>query len=397
MSYKASREGEDAVETLQRRLDILMMFSRKDQELSLKDIIDRLRHLGHTLSERSVARNLDLLEQAGLLEVITKKSNDDYDDDNFFEKEDALPRKGCKWRWPVGLDSRIKVLPKFSVGEVIAFRLMDLLLKPLLPQESYAAIQPYLMAIHNQCKILPQWDRLKEWEKKVRVVPATQPLLPPQNPAQEAVREAILGALFRDLQCKIQYQQVWRDEPAEWVIHPLVYLQRGPTFYLLCTIEEFADVRQLALHRMLSAVILERPSKKPVGFDRDREVERSQGMGGSGEPVRLVTRFWRKAGSHLMETRLAEDQVIEDDEESDYYFWLTATVNDTAQLRWWLLSFGQHVEVFEPEALRAELANHAYWMHRRYSRPKGSPDMEAAPAPETGGTESTGNATPGAS
>lgn len=373
MSYKASRDGEDAVETLQRRLDILMMFGRKNQEMSLKEIIGRLSRLGHTLSERSVARNLDLLEQAGLLEAITKKSNDDYDDETFFEREDALSRKGCKWRWPVGLDSRIKVFPKLTLGEVIAFRLMDLLLKPLLPRESYDAIQPYLTATRNQSEILPKWDRMREWEKKVRVIPAAQPLLPPQNPAQEAVREAILEALFRDLQCKIRYQQVWRDEPVEWVIHPLVYLQRGPAFYVLCTIDEFTDVRQLALHRMLSAVALESPSKKPVGFDMDQEVERSQGMGGSNEPIRLVTRFWRKAGSHLMETRLAEDQVIQDDDESDYHFWLTATVNDTAQLRWWLLSFGQHVEVFEPKELRAELANHAYWMHRRYASPKAPP------------------------
>ncbi|HRX70866.1 MAG: hypothetical protein KDJ22_02495 [Candidatus Competibacteraceae bacterium] len=43
---------------------------------------------------------------------------------------------------------------------------------------------------------------------------------------------------------------------------------------------------------------------------------------------------------HLLETRLSEGQVVQDRDGDDYHFWLTATVNDTSQLRWWLLSFG---------------------------------------------------------
>ena len=86
-------------------------------------------------------------------------------------------------------------------------------------------------------------------------------------------------------------------------------------------------------------------------------MEHCQGMGGSGEPLRLVARFW---------TRLAADQVVE--EADDDHFRLTATVNDTAQLRWWLLSFGSKVEVLEPVGLREEMANQGYWMNRLYAR-----------------------------
>ena len=79
----------------------------------------------------------------------------------------------------MGLDSRIKLFPKFSIGEIIGFRLMELLLKPLLPKESYVALQPYLNAARSQREIMPKWDETNTWEKKVRVVPPTQPLLPP--------------------------------------------------------------------------------------------------------------------------------------------------------------------------------------------------------------------------
>ena len=42
-------------------------------------------------------------------------------------------------------------------------------------------------------------------------------------------------------------------------------------------------------------------------------------------------------------------------------------VQDTCQLRWWLLGFGDQVEVLEPEHLRAEFAEIARSLHDMYS------------------------------
>ena len=129
---------------------------------------------------------------------------------------------------------------------------------------------------------------------------------------------------------------------------------------------------------MLSAKMLDDEARKPAEFNIDREVERAQGMGGSGEPIGLVLRFYRPAGVHLIETRLSTDQLTVD--EDDYHFRLTATVNDTAQLRWWLLSFGSKVEVLEPEDLREEMKQNAYWMNRMYARTISLPTDIADPS-----------------
>ncbi len=286
--------------------------------------------------------------------------------------------KPLQWRWPKG--RKFMTLPRLSDQEVLAFRLLERFLEPLLPRSSYRALLPYFNAAQDELNRMPSWASIKNWETKVRIVPLAQPLLPPEPPPaltsttarhdwelqQEQTRAAILEALFENRQCAVEYQQLWRDEPASWTLHPLVYLQRGPAFYLLCTIDDYTDVRQLAIHRMLSVQVLDPKARQPVGFDVDQEVERSQGMGGSGEPLRLVARFWKRAGLHLLETRLAADQAVEDADVD--HFRLTATVNDTAQLRWWLLSFGSKVEVLEPEGLREEMANQAYWMNRMYAK-----------------------------
>lgn len=374
---------EKAIASIQRRLDILTMFSRKNQELTTKEITRKLLSNGDDITDRSVSRTLEFLEKAGFLEAVmmndktalmdaANEEDDELDDEEFFEPPRRESRKNCKWRWPLGLDSRIKVYPKLTIGEIIAFRLVELILKPLLPRESYEAIEPYLTAVQKQCKIQPTHQRMHQWEKKVRVAPPTQPLLPPCSPFQEPVREAILEALFKDRQCRIAYQIVERDETVEWVIHPLVYLQRGPAFYVLCLIDTETDVRGLALHRMRSAQVLDHPARKPAGFNHDdyidQEVARNQGMGGSHQPIRLVARFQRKAGLHLQETRLSEDQVVQDRDGDADHLRITATVNDTAQLRWWLLSFGANVEVLEPAALRAEIANNVCAMHQAYAQ-----------------------------
>lgn len=55
----------------------------------------------------------------------------------------------------------------------------------------------------------------------------------------------------------------------------------------------------------------------------------------------------------LRETPLSEDQEIK---EQDDAVNLTATVADSWQLRWWILSQGDGIEVVAPEELREEIA-----------------------------------------
>ena len=87
-------------------------------------------------------------------------------------------------------------------------------------------------------------------------------------------------------------------------------------------------------------------------------------MGGSNEPIKLVARFYKPVAMHLLDTPLAEDQVIE--EVDEYHLQLTSTVPYTAQLQWWLQSFASEVEVIEPPGLREAMAEQAEWLVRKY-------------------------------
>lgn len=71
-------------------------------------------------------------------------------------------------------------------------------------------------------------------------------------------------------------------------------------------------------------------------FDDDRRF----GFG-EGKRIRISFRIGKKAGFHLLESPLSNDQRVAS--EDDHYA-ISATVVDTAQLQWWLRGFGDQIE-----------------------------------------------------
>ena len=61
------------------------------------------------------------------------------------------------------------------------------------------------------------------------------------------------------------------------------------------------------------------------------------------------------AGFHLTETPISIDQKLVQTKEGKYL--LKAKLADTSQLRWWLLGFGDQVEIIKPSKLREEFIN----------------------------------------
>ena len=86
---------------------------------------------------------------------------------------------------------------------------------------------------------------------------------------------------------------------------------------------------------------------------------------GAGKYV-LDVLFDAEAAAHLRETRLSARQTLRYC--PDGRVRVTARVRDTQQLRWWLLGFGDLVEVIGPETLREEFAETAWEMHRLYRK-----------------------------
>ena len=129
---------------------------------------------------------------------------------------------------------------------------------------------------------------------------------------------------------------------------------RGAVSYLVASVWNYTDVQLYALHRFSKIEILKDAVKAPAGFSLDESIANGMAeFSSQGAPIQLQLRCTEWVANYLAETPLSADQKIEP--ETDGWVRLSATVNDTWQLHWWLMGQGDGVEVRAPLTLREEI------------------------------------------
>jgi predicted DNA-binding transcriptional regulator YafY len=93
-------------------------------------------------------------------------------------------------------------------------------------------------------------------------------------------------------------------------------------------------------------------SDKPAGFDLETYLGADKLNFGSGKAIEVRLRMTNGAAHHLQDTPLSKNQVIAPDENMSTHQIVTATVGDSLRLQWWILGFGNQVEVLAPESLQ---------------------------------------------
>lgn len=196
-------------------------------------------------------------------------------------------------------------------------------------------------------------NALSNWPDKVRVLPVGQPLLPPVIALE--VLENVQAGLLMERCLLIQYRKRGEAEARTYRVHPQALVWRDAVGYLLCSLWNYDDIVQLVLHRMESVEIEDTPRRAAVDFSLDAEIASgSLDFLHASEPLLLEAMFHAFAAVRLRETPIAENQELID--QPDGRVLLRATLADTVQLRTWLQSIGEFVEVIGPAALRAHMA-----------------------------------------
>ena len=93
--------------------------------------------------------------------------------------------------------------------------------------------------------------------------------------------------------------------------------------------------------------------KRPKGFSLKQFID-DGGMGfGEATPINLVARISPMLARELEETKSSANQRIKPDGD---WFRIQAIVQDTWQLKWWLLAKMEDIEVLEPTSLRETIS-----------------------------------------
>lgn len=264
------------------------------------------------------------------------------------------------WSWQKNAPSFD--LPGLSITEALAMKLVEEYLRPLLPASITDQLKPHFRAADEVLSKSPKSTKAAAWTRKIHIVPPAQPLLPPA--IKPEVQRNAYEALLQDRRVEAVYLRRGDAVPVKYTLHPLAVVQRGAVTYLVATIFDYKDVHLFALHRFQDVSMLDELAHRPPGFDLGEYVASGAFGFGDGKTIRLQVLFTRDAAEHLHETSLSADQILKPHDNEQMK--LTATVADTPQLRWWLLGFGDAVEVIAPAALRSAMASTALEMSRRY-------------------------------
>jgi predicted DNA-binding transcriptional regulator YafY len=318
-----------------RLVAILQKIPRSPRRVGLGDIRSYLSELGLKVTDRTIQRDLEKLSELFPLEVDTRS-------------------KPYGWSF---MSTAKTSMPSLHPYEALTMLMANKFLSDSLPsslneylfyqkQQANAALEPY------------QGKNLKSWVNKIAYMPEGFNLQ--KAVVNPKVIESVYESLLKEKKLCIDY----RDKKAQ-EIHPLGLILRSRHIYLVCTFWSFEKPVQIALDRITQVDVLEMQSEIPKGFklvkfieDGEANFKVKQGT------IELEINITKAASKHLIETPINKSQLISSiDDKWDY---LTVTIDNRQDLRWWLLGFGHQVEVISPSELRQEFKNMADKMSEHY-------------------------------
>ncbi|MFO7718178.1 MAG: WYL domain-containing transcriptional regulator [Desulfohalobium sp.] len=316
-------------EALARQWQMLHLIPTRAPGITARALTERLGEEGFAVSKRTVERDLnELSRQFGLT-------------------HGGEPGKGpFGWYFIKGRGG--EELGSVELVDAVLLVLMGEALEQMLPPPMVQVVSGKIERARRKLRSLPG-HRLAKWSEKVRTVAPSLPFRPPF--IRPKVMETVQEALMTDRQLAVRYAAL-QERPKSLTLNPLGLVLRGPVLYLLASVEPYRDVLHFALHRMERARLTDNAVTVPEGFDIDAHIESGGLHFGSGKPMKLRAVLSESLASYLSETPLSADQAIAYRRGK----WvLTATVPDTWQLEFWILSQANGIEVTAPKRYRQRI------------------------------------------
>jgi len=306
----------ETIETTLLALELLRRIPR-GRKTTAKELHEQLLHVGIERDLRTIQRHLEMLC-------------------THFDIECDLRSRPYGYRWLEG--SKGVSLPMLTPQESLILAMAEAHLKPILPSRLIRSMTGFFTQAHRNLHDSGTGRLEAEWPDKVRVVATSQPLLPP--PIAEGIFESVSEALYLNRWLKITYRNASGKE-SENSVMPLGLAQQGPRMYLVCRFEGYNNERSLALNRILAASISTFTFVRPAEFNLKKYDDDGRFGFGEGHQIYLTFEIDRTAGLHLIESPLSLDQTHREIGNQRLEF--SATVVDSAMLKWFLAAFGEAV------------------------------------------------------
>ena len=179
------------------------------------------------------------------------------------------------------------------------------------------------------------------------------------------VLDTISRAISSHNPLDISYYVIARNEVTERRVDPYGLTFRFGAWYLIgyCRLRE--EVRTFGVDRIRSIRVVNDHFKYPEDFDLEEYLERGWSLQADAEQEDIVLRFDKSIAAWIANCKFHPHQKITIQTDGSALF--EVRVAGVDEIKHWVLSFGEKVEVLEPDSLRASIASASREMAQRYA------------------------------
>jgi len=153
--------------------------------------------------------------------------------------------------------------------------------------------------------------------------------------------------------CVMSYHSLYDGETIRLELKPLKLLFMGRAWYTIAYSKKHRENRTFKLSRIGEIIVTPKVFTKPRDVDLDDYFGNAWSMIPEGREYRIHLRFAPMVAKNVSEVRWHKTQETElrADGSLDY----RATVDGLREVTWWILGYGDQVEVIAPAALRKKM------------------------------------------
>jgi predicted DNA-binding transcriptional regulator YafY len=291
--------------------------------VTIKDMVHEL-----NVSEKTIRRDLETFQAAGfpLNEVVGE-----------------FGRK--KWHIDAG-----KAEPgmNFAYDEAIALYLGRRFLEPLAGTVFWEAAQRAFKKIRATLGV----EALKYIDQFGTMFHQTLVGAGDYSKKAELIDELMVGIEDRKA-VFITYQSLRATEPVTYDIYPYGLIYHRGALYLVGRSPQREEICHWKISRIEAADVTTVHFQRPEDFDLQQHLAKSFGVYHGDGNVKIKVRFAPAVARYVSESNWHESQKLT--QQKDGGVLAEFDLSDTEEIKRWIMSFGQHAVVLEPDSLREEI------------------------------------------
>lgn len=178
--------------------------------------------------------------------------------------------------------------------------------------------------------------------------------------------EKLLQVISKRTTVTIEYYTAYRDETTVRDVDPYHLRYHHGAWYLIGYCHNRDCVRVFAIDRIISCNDTGNTFDFPTDFSLGAFLQHSFGIEIGSEPVEVKVRFDSYQARFMREMLLHPSQEIQ--ELDDEGIIIKMKIGGLGEVKRWVLSFGRHAEVLEPESLRKEIREELEACQKQYEK-----------------------------